>query len=119
MGTAVAVAAAGALGTLARYGVHAFVARRGDWPLPAGTFAVNIAGSLLLGFMLALSASHEFLRIVVGLGFLGAFTTFSTLVFEVSRLLDGRSLQLGVAYPVGSLVAGLAAVYVGIRLGRL
>jgi CrcB protein len=118
MGLGLAVAVAGGLGTLARYGVHAFVVRRGDVPIPAGTFAVNILGSLVLGHTLARFSGHEWIRLVGGLGFLGGFTTFSTLAFELHALTENRAYGMALAYAAGTILAGLAAVYVGVLLGR-
>jgi len=118
MGLGLAVALAGGLGTLARYGVHVFVVRRGDWPIPAGTFAVNMVGSLLLGYMLVRFTGHPWIRLVGGLGFLGGFTTFSTLAFELHTLAESRAYGLALAYAAGTIVAGLAAVYLGVLLAR-
>ena len=118
MGLGLAVALAGGLGTLARYGVHAFVVRRGDWPIPAGTFAVNMVGSLLLGYMLVRFTGHPKITLVGGLGFLGGFTTFSTLAFELHTLAESRDYGLALAYAGGTIVAGLAAVYLGVLLAR-
>ena len=59
MGLGLAVAFAGGLGTLARWGVHTYVVRRGNWPIPAGTFAANMLGSLLLGYVLIRFAEHD------------------------------------------------------------
>jgi CrcB protein len=58
MGLGLAVAVAGGLGTLARYGVHALVVRHGHIPIPAGTFVVNILGSFLLGYLLVEFTGH-------------------------------------------------------------
>jgi CrcB protein len=118
MGFGLAVALAGGLGTLARYGVQAFVVRRGDWPLPAATFAVNVVGSLLLGYLLVRLSGHAWLRAVVGVGFLGGFTTFSTLAFELHRLVEGRAFGLAFAYAIGSILAGLAAAALGALIAR-
>jgi fluoride exporter len=118
MGLGLAVALAGGLGTLTRYGVH-LVMRRQGWPVPAGTFAVNIVGSLLVGFMLVRFTGHPWIRLVGGLGFLGGFTTFSTLALELHSLAESRALGTAVAYGAGTLIAGLAAVYVGVLLARV
>jgi CrcB protein len=108
MGLGVAVAFAGGLGTLARYGVQAYVVGQGGWPTPAGTFPVNVLGSLL----------HDWQRLVLGAAFLGGFTTFSTLAFELHGLVQGRAYPLAFAYAAGTILAGLAAVYAGMLIAR-
>jgi CrcB protein len=118
MGVGVAVAFAGGLGTLARYGVQAYVVRQGGRPTPAGTFVVNVLGSLLLGYVLARHGQHDWQRLVLGAGFLGGFTTFSTLAFELHGLVQGRAYPLAFAYAAGTILAGLAAVYAGMLIAR-
>jgi CrcB protein len=92
-------------------------------PSAWGAFAVNIAGSFALG--LFLTATEERLvvpsevRVLVAVGFIGSFTTFSTVMWESQRLLEIGDLAGFAANIVGSLVAGLAALYLGILAGRL
>jgi CrcB protein len=120
--TAAAIAIAGALGALARYGLEGFVSRRAPSVFPWGTFAVNVTGAFVLGFAFTLMTEQltvaSWLRAAVTIGFLGAYTTFSTLSFETYRLLEDGALGLAVANAVGSLVAGLVAVYLGVVVGR-
>jgi CrcB protein len=120
--TTLAVALAGALGALARYGLDGLISRRAPTSFPWGTFVVNISGSFLLG--LAFVAMTErfrpdpWLRSAVTIGFLGAYTTFSTLSLETYRLLEDGAYGLALANALGSLAAGLAAVYAGVVIGR-
>jgi CrcB protein len=120
--TVVAIGIAGALGTLARYGLEGLVSRRATGAFPWGTFVVNVSGAFALGLVFTLAVERwalaAWLRSALTIGFLGAYTTFSTLSFETYRLAEDRALGLAAANVLGSCAAGLAAVYVGIVLGR-
>jgi len=122
MRTAVAIAVAGAIGALARYGLEGLVSRRVPSAFPWGTFAVNISGSFALGFLFTVLTERltvaPWLRAAVTIGLLGAYTTFSTLSFETYRLLEDRALGLAAANAFGTLAGGLLAVYVGVVAGR-
>jgi CrcB protein len=122
MRTAIAIAVAGALGALARYGLEGFVSRRSHGAFPWGTFAVNVSGAFVLGFVFTLMTEQftvaPWIRGAVTIGFLGAYTTFSTLSFETYRLAEDGALGLAAVNAFGSLAAGLAAVYLGVVAGR-
>ena len=113
--TLVALAVAAAFGALARYGVDSAIGTRGSFPL--GIFVVNVAGSFALGLLLA-ATTDRWLRMTVGVGFLGAFTTFSTFAFQSWSLLDEGKVAVGIANLAASCAAGLGAVWLGIVLGR-
>ena len=119
----VAIGVAGALGALARYGLEGFVSRRTSGAFPWGTFVVNVSGAFALGLVITLAlerwALAAWFRSALTIGFLGAYTTFSTLSFETYRLAEDRALGLAAANMLGSCAAGLAAVYLGIVLGRV
>jgi fluoride exporter len=119
--TAIAIGAAGAFGALARYGVEGLVARRAG-SFPWGTFVVNVSGSFLLGLVFTALTERAVLapwvRASVSIGFLGAYTTFSTLSLESYRLMESRSYSLAGANLLGSVVAGMLALYGGVVLGR-
>jgi CrcB protein len=123
MPTALGIAVAGALGALARYGLDGLVSRRAPGAFPWGTFAVNVSGSLVLGLAFTLLTERltvdPWLRSALTIGFLGAYTTFSTLSLESYRLLADGAVGLALANMLGSMGAGLAAVYAGVVLGRL
>lgn len=112
----------GSLGTLARY----YVSGRVDdlaGPTGAGVFAVNIIGSFIVGLFLTMS-EERFLwppevRILVAIGFLGSFTTFSSLVWETLQMVELRSLAGATLNIVLSIVAGMLAVWAGTVLGRI
>jgi CrcB protein len=122
MRTIVAIAVAGSLGALARYGLDGLVSRRLPTAFPWGTFVVNISGALVLGFLLTLMTEQlttaPWLRSALTIGFLGAYTTFSTLQYETYRLLEDGALGLAAANVFGSAAAGLLAVYLGVVAGR-
>lgn len=117
----VGIAVAGAAGTLARYGLDGLLSRRGS-AFPWGTFAVNVSGSFLLGLLFTVLAARvdvaPWLRSALLVGFLGAYTTFSTLSLDTIRLVEGGSSWLAVANSLGSVAAGLTAVWAGVALGR-
>jgi fluoride exporter len=118
----VAIGIAGALGTLARYGLDGLVSRRVPSSFPWGTFAVNMSGAFVLGFLMTLMSeqltSAPWLRSALTIGLLGAYTTFSTLSYETYRLLEDGAVGLAAANILGSAAAGLLAVYLGVGLAK-
>ena len=116
------IALAGALGAVTRYGMQNLANDLAGRPTVLGTLAVNLLGSLLLGLLIGwgeerLGASSLW-RTAGAVGFLGAFTTFSTLMFEsVERLENGNGL-LVVAYIASSIFIGLTLCYAGLIAGR-
>ena len=122
MRTALAIGVAGALGALARYGLEGFVSRRSSGAFPWGAFVVNVTGAFALGLVFTLATERwglsPWLRSAITIGFLGAYTTFSTLSFETYRLAEDGALGLAAANALGSLAAGLTAVYLGVVAGR-
>jgi CrcB protein len=117
----VLIGVAGFFGAVARFWLGALIARRRPVPFPWGTFAINISGSLLLGLLTGLTTIRGTLppsyKAVLGAGFLGAYTTFSTWNLETVRLLNTRSYRITAANIAGSTVAGLAAAALGVWLG--
>ena len=111
-----AVGAAGAVGALARFLVDGAVAARSGWDFPAGTFVVNISGAVVLGVLVGASASGDGLR-VAGTGLIGGYTTFSTWALESHRLGEDGQLRLGALNFAVSVAVGLAAVWVGRKIG--
>ena len=115
-----AIYAGGTLGALARVGLaEAAPHGAGEWPW--ATFAVNMAGALLLGYFVARlrdhpedSLTHPFLTT----GICGTLTTFSALQLELFELVDGGYLGLASAYVAATLVVGYAFVRIGIALER-
>ena len=122
MRTIVAIGIAGALGALARYGIGGLIVGRSARAFPWETFVVNVTGSFVLGFAFTVMTEQlttvPWLRTAVTVGFVGAYTTFSTLAFETYRLIEDGALALAAANVLGSAAAGLLAVYLGIVAGR-
>ena len=87
-----------------------------------GTLVVNLSGSVLLGLLFALATERNLLPASVRgplmIGFLGAYTTFSTLVLESWRLWEDGAHGLALANAFGSVLLGLTAVFVGLTIGR-
>ena len=90
---------------------------------PFGTLVINLSGSFVLGLLSALTIDRAVLpadiRAPVMVGFVGAYTTFSTLMLEGWRLIEDGSVTAGVANLVGSVVLGVLAVVGGLMLGRV
>jgi CrcB protein len=123
MRTGVGIAVAGAAGALVRYALEGAVSRKTGGGFPWGTFVVNITGAFVLGFLFTVLTERfrvsPWVRTSLTVGFLGAYTTFSTLSFETYRLLEDGAVWLAAANGLGSLVAGLGAVYLGVVAGRV
>jgi fluoride exporter len=118
----VLVGLGGAAGAMTRYLVDSWVAQRTAAAFPWGTLVVNVSGSFVLGLLFALAIERDILpaqsRLPLMVGFVGAYTTFSTLMLESWRLVDGGAIAMALANVVGSAVLGLIAVVAGLVLGR-
>ncbi len=118
------VALGGALGAMARMGVGHWIRGFAAGPFPWPTFAINISGSFLLGAFVTVIAGRAMpntvaLNHLVAIGFLGAFTTFSTFELETWNLVnDGRWL-MALMYVVSSVAVGFTGLGIGIFMARL
>lgn len=117
------IALAGALGTLTRYWLAGVVQNAAGTLFPWGTVVVNLAGSLAFGFIFAIvegrfAISGE-LRMILLTGFMGAFTTFSTFMFETEQLLESSQWGLAAGNLALQNIVGLVALLSGLTLGRL
>ena len=121
--TLVLVGAGGAFGAISRYLVDGWVSSATGGSFPWGTLVINLTGSFVLGLLFAASVERGVLpseiRAPVLVGFIGAYTTFSTLTLETWRLVEGGNYLLAVANIGGSLLLGLVAVAAGLAIGRL
>ncbi len=117
----VLVAAGGALGALARYGVSRTMAETGG-DFPVATLAVNLTGALALGYLSVYLVDRANVplewRNGINGGFIGAYTTFSTMSLEAVRLAEGGRPLLAGGYLVVSLAAGLALAWLGQQFAR-
>lgn len=113
----------GFAGAISRYLVDGYVVERTSGSFPLGTLAVNASGTFLLGLLFAMTTERAILpaeiRGPLMIGFLGAYTTFSTYLLESWRLVEGGAWGLAVANLGGSLAIGLVTVLAGLTLGRL
>ncbi|HEX7242479.1 MAG TPA: fluoride efflux transporter CrcB [Longimicrobiaceae bacterium] len=110
------VALGGAAGALARFGVGSWAGPWDGTRFPWATFGINLAGSLLLGFLLSAlpgRPGETELRLLLGVGFCGAFTTFSTFGWETVLLLRGGAPATALAYAAGSVLLSVAGVAAG------
>ena len=111
----------GFLGANARYLLGGFVSERWGAVFPLGTFIINVTGSFILGFFMAYAQERSWLepsaRLMFAVGFVGAYTTFSTFEYETMRLIQNREMMLAALNVFGSLLAGTIAVFAGFILG--
>lgn len=117
-----AFVAAGAAGAPARYLLDRAVAERAQGAFPWGTFVINITGTFLFGLLTGLGLNHAFPkvpRVVFGIGFCGAYTTFSTFTFETVRLLEEGALSAALRNAAGSLLAGSFAAAAGLAVAAI
>ena len=116
------LAAGGAAGTLARYGLGKWIPAWAGTDFPWATLAVNILGSFVLGLAMrafeTVPVSPE-VRGLVTVGLCGGFTTFSTFGYETVALVQGGQHGRALAYAAGSVVAGLLAVFAGMALAGI
>ena len=112
---------AGGLGALGRYGLSGLAQRIGD-SFPWGTLTVNVFGSLLIGFVMKVGLSTDIIpqeaRVAATVGFLGAFTTFSTFSFETVRYLEDGVWSTGLLNIFFNVVLCIAAALLGLFLAR-
>ena len=122
MRTIIGVGVAGALGALSRYGLEGLVSDRFSGAFPLGTFVVNITGSFVLGLLFVILTERTTIdpaiRTALTIGFVGAYTTFSTFSFETVRLLEDGAYATAVLNVVATVALGLVAVWAGMALGR-
>jgi len=112
----------GALGSIARYAVSLFIFERMGTRFPFGTFVINISGCFIIGFVLTILDERLGLppawREAIAIGFVGAFTTFSTFEYETMRAVQHGHAQTALLYVLLSVVIGYAAVWAGAAAGR-
>lgn len=115
------IAIGGAAGAVARYGLGGWIQDRAGFGFPWGTLVVNVLGCLLIGFAVRYLETVRLpaeLRALMGVGVLGAFTTFSTFSYETVALMEEGAWGRAAAYSLGSLALGIVAVYAGTSLSR-
>jgi len=117
-----AVGFGGFIGAIARYLLGTYIGGRYGLRFPYGTFVINITGCFLVGFVLALlsrTTASTYWRYLIPIGFIGAYTTFSTFEYETLRAVQDGQVLIGL-FNIGlSVVAGFIAVWAGDALGRV
>lgn len=109
----------GALGAAARYLAAMSLGTRAGWPV--GTFAVNLAGGLLMGVLAALvlrGSASETMRLFMGVGILGGFTTFSAFSLESFQMIARGQWTMAAGYALASVIGSVAALALGYGLAR-
>ncbi len=118
-----AIAAGGALGAVLRWYVAGFVQRLSGSAFPWGTLTVNILGSFVLGFLfvwlLERSSVGELMRLALTVGFLGAFTTFSTFSVETARLLQEGALTMALGNILAQVLICVGLAWLGMQAARM
>ena len=116
------VAAGGALGAVARWGMSLMVTRLAGHGFPWATLSVNVLGSLLMGLLIGWLARHDagftMLRHAAVIGFLGSFTTFSTFSLDVVTLFERGQTAAALGYAAASLVLAVGGLVAGLALMR-
>jgi CrcB protein len=117
------IAVGGALGSVARFWVSSAIASRMGITFPYGTIFVNLTACLIIGFAITYlgkraGSKASATRFLFGVGFIGAFSTFSTFEWETLSTLRSGAVLLAVLYAFGSLIFGLVAVWGGSQLAE-
>lgn len=116
------IALGGALGSVARYVVGTNVSNRMGIRFPYGTLIINISACLIIGFSLEVLNRHANVnpafRYLIPIGFIGAYSTFSTFEWEIFSNLNSGAFWIAIVYVTASIVSGLIAVALGAALGK-
>jgi fluoride exporter len=117
------IGAGGFVGAITRYYLALWISRIWGRNFPLGTFVINITGSFLIGLVMALLlerfAAPPFWRLLLVVGFLGAYTTFSTFEYETGGLVQDGEMLLAALYVISSVLAGFIALRSGQMLARI
>ncbi|UWG98135.1 fluoride efflux transporter CrcB [Dehalobacter sp. DCM] len=113
----------GAFGAVARYAMSSWISQKFLYAFPWGTFAVNMLGCFIIGIVYVLGVENLILssntRLFLSVGFIGAFTTFSTFSLETLNIIKSGDVKTALFNSIGSLVVGLLAVWLGMVLTKL
>ncbi len=112
------VGVGGFFGGIARFQLGKVISQRQAVTFPVGTFIINITGALLLGMVTCLYSGNN-VYLLLGDGFLGAFTTFSTFMYEGFNLFEDNEKLNAFVYVLCSLVLGIIGYIVGFEIGKL
>lgn len=122
MNTYLLVFAGGGLGALCRFAATSFIGRWAGTTFPWGTMFVNVAGSLVMGLVIAWlalrSSGDAHLRLLLATGFLGGFTTFSAFSLDAVSLYEQGAISAAAGYIAASVVVSILALFAGLFIGR-
>lgn len=111
----------GVFGAVTRYGISKWVGEKWIRNFPIATFFINITGAFLLGLLSTLfaktGAGWNDIKNLTTIGFLGAYTTYSTFSLEIISLFQNGSTRTGIIYFIASIIVGLVAAYLGVKIG--
>lgn len=117
------VGAGGFAGAIARYWMGTMVTQRMGLRFPFGTFLINVSGCFLIGFFMHLLAERGVLQAhwlyVIVIGFIGAYTTFSTFEYETLRAVQDGQLGIGLLYVGSSVLVGFVMVWMGAQAAKV
>lgn len=108
----------GAFGSLARFGLEKVISKRANTTYPIATFIINVSGALTLGFVSSLGLGNN-IYILLADGFLGAYTTFSTFMYEGLNLFQQNEKLNAFVFLLGSLLLGIIGFVLGAESGRI
>ncbi len=114
----VLVGLGGAFGAVCRFQFGKIISQRQNTAFPIGTFTINITGALLLGIITSVNAGNN-IYLLLGDGFLGAYTTFSTFMYEGFNLFQGKEKLNAFIYISSSLIFGIIGFMAGFYIGGL
>lgn len=118
----IVVAVGGAFGAIARYWLGGWINSRLPMQFPLGTFVINVTGSFMIGFFLTLISQrltiHPNWRMLVAVGFVGAYTTFSTFEYETLKLIEEGNIPSAALNIILSVILGFIAVWLGVVAAR-
>ena len=119
----VMVGIGGFVGAITRFWVGVYIANRMGTRFPYGTFVINISGSFIIGLVITVLAERSSWspnwRYLIPVGFVGAYTTFSTFEFETLRAIQDGQIAIGMLNVFGSVIAGFMAVWLGVITAKL
>ncbi|WP_088293133.1 fluoride efflux transporter CrcB [Bacillus mycoides] len=115
---ALLVATGGFFGAITRFAISNWFKKRNKTPFPIATFLINITGAFLLGYIIGNGVSTGW-QLLLGTGFMGAFTTFSTLKLESIQLFNRKNLGVLFLYVSATYIIGILFAFLGIKLGGI
>ncbi|HFF3741571.1 TPA: fluoride efflux transporter CrcB [Bacillus cereus] len=115
---ALLVATGGFFGTITRFAISNWFKKRNKTQFPLATFLINITGAFLLGYIIGNGVTTGW-QLLLGTGFMGAFTTFSTFKLEAVQLLNRKNISTFLLYLSATYIIGILFAFLGMKLGRI